>query len=113
MNRRKFLHLFGCSCFAMGIHSCTTAPITERKQLNLIPEAKLNAQAADIYKQVKKKEKMSDDKEQLEEIIQIGKRMEKSISEYFSRVKGDKSFPSASYNASISLVCFLYFFTKD
>ena len=83
MNRRKFLHLFGCSCLSVGIHSCTTVPITERKQLKLIPEAKLNAQAAAIYEKIKKKEKMSDDKDSLNQIKIIGQKIEKSISEYF------------------------------
>ena len=85
MNRRKFLHLFGCGCFTIGIHSCTTTPITQRKQLKLIPEAKLNAQAAQIYEQVKKKEKLSNDISKLNEIKEIGKKMENSISEYFYR----------------------------
>ena len=65
--------------------SCSTAPITDRKQLKIIPEAKLNAQAAQIYEKVKEKEKMSDDKKTLSEIKEIGKRMENSISEYFDR----------------------------
>ena len=84
MNRRKFLHFVGCGCLTVGFHSCTTAPITERKQLKLIPEAKLNAQAAAIYEKIKKKEKMSEDKASLNQIKEIGKRMENSISEYFS-----------------------------
>ena len=41
--------------------------------MKIIPEAKLNSQAAQIYEKIKKKEKMSDDKKQLEEIINIGK----------------------------------------
>ena len=69
----------------MGLHSCTTAPITERKQLKLIPEHKLNAQAKVIYEQVKKKEKMSSDENSLNKIKEIGKKMEASISSYFSR----------------------------
>jgi hypothetical protein len=28
------------------LNSCSTAPITERRQLKIIPESKLNAQAA-------------------------------------------------------------------
>ena len=85
MNRRKFLHLFGCGCLSVGLHSCTTAPITERKQLKLIPEYKLNAQAKAIYEEIKKKEKMSDDTAALNQIKEIGKKMEDSISEYFYR----------------------------
>ena len=75
----------GCSCGTLLLHSCTTAPITERKQLKIVSEAKLNAQAAKIYERIKEKEKMSDDKKTLNEIKEIGKKMENSISEYFYR----------------------------
>ena len=85
MNRRKFLHLFSCGCLTMGIHACTTAPITERKQLKLIPEHKLNAQAKAIYEEVKKKEKLSNDENSLNQIKEIGKKMEVAISNYFLR----------------------------
>ena len=86
MNRRKFLSYIGCGCCGVILPSCTTAPITERKQLKLVSEAKLNAQAAQIYEKVKEKEKMSDDKKTLNEIKEIGKKMENSISQYFDNV---------------------------
>ena len=85
MNRRKFLSYVGCGCCGFILPSCTTAPITERKQLKIVSEAKLNAQAAQIYERIKEKEKMSDDKKTLNEIREIGKKMEDSISEYFDR----------------------------
>ena len=85
MNRRKFLSYLGCGCCSFVLPSCSTAPITERKQLKIVSEANLNAQAAKIYEQVKEKEKMSDDKKTLNEIKEIGKKMEDSISEYFDR----------------------------
>ena len=83
MNRRKFLSYIGCGCCGVIVNGCSTAPITDRRQLKIIPEAKLNAQAAQIYEKVKEKEKMSDDIKSLNEIKDIGKRMELSISEYF------------------------------
>ena len=83
MDRRKFLTYAGCGCCSFILNSCTTAPITERKQLKLIPESKLNAQAAQVYEQVKEKEKLSDDTAKLNEIKEIGRKMENSISEYF------------------------------
>jgi len=86
MNRRKFLNYIGCSCGSLMINACSTTPITGRRQLKIIPEAKLNAQAAQIYEKVKEKEKMSDDIKTLNEIKDIGKRMEDSISEYFLSV---------------------------
>ncbi len=83
MNRRNFIQYIGCSCLSLGISSCTTAPITERKQLKLLPESKLNSQAAQIYEKVKKKEKLIKSGKQLEDIKEIGKKMEFSIGEYF------------------------------
>ena len=49
MDRRFFLQYLGCGCLTLGVSSCASVPITERKQLKIIPEAKLNAQAAQIY----------------------------------------------------------------
>ena len=83
INRRKFLEVFGgCTCGLM-VSSCSTAPITDRKQLKLIPETTLNRQAAQIYENVKRKTKLSDDKKQLDEIKNIGSRIEESVSLYF------------------------------
>ncbi len=83
MDRRFFLQALGCGCLSLGISSCSTVPITDRRQLKLIPETKLNAKAAKIYEKIKEKEKLSDDINQLDEIKEIGNRIEYSISEYF------------------------------
>jgi predicted Zn-dependent protease len=87
MDRRKFLSYVGCGCCGFVLNACSTAPITERRQLKIIPEAKLNAQAAAIYEKVKEKEKLSDDIKTLDEIKDIGKRMENAIGEYFYKEK--------------------------
>ena len=89
MDRRKFLTYIGCGCCGVVLSACTTAPITDRRQLKIIPEAKLNAQAAEIYEKVKEKEKLSNDTKTLNEIKEIGKNMENSIAEYFQREKLD------------------------
>jgi predicted Zn-dependent protease len=102
MNRRKFLNYIGCGCCGVAINGCSTAPITDRRQLKIIPESKLNAQAAQIYEKVKEKEKMSDDKKTLNEIKDIGKRMENSISEYFSRTGIDD--PTVNFNWEYILI---------
>tara|TARA_Y100000996_G_scaffold135318_1_gene102830 strand:+ start:23 stop:850 length:828 start_codon:yes stop_codon:yes gene_type:complete len=89
MNRRKFLSYVGCGCCGFVLNSCSTAPITERRQLKIIPESKLNAQAAQIYEKIKQKEKMSKDTKTLNLIKDIGKKMENSIGEYFYQSKLD------------------------
>lgn len=86
INRRKFLEIFGCCTCSLIITSCSTAPITERRQLKLLPEHTLNRQAAQIYENVKRKTKLSDDKKQLQEIKEIGSKTEKAISAYFKSI---------------------------
>jgi len=86
INRRKFLEIFGgCTC-ALMLPSCSTAPITDRKQLRLLPESSLNRQAAQIYENVKNKTKLSNDKKKLQEIKDIGARIEESVSSYFNSI---------------------------
>ena len=74
MDRRKFLNIVGCGCCGYFLTSCGSVPITDRKQLKLIPESKLNAQAAQLYEKVKEKEKLSDDIKSLNQIKEIGKK---------------------------------------
>ena len=102
MNRRKFLSYVGCGCCGVMVNGCSKAPITDRRQLKIIPEAKLNAQAAQIYEKVKEKEKMSDDIKSLNEIKDIGKRMELSISEYFY-ISGIED-PTSNFNWEYILI---------
>ena len=102
INRRKFLEIFGaCSC-ALMIASCSTAPITERKQLRLIPESTLNNQAAQIYEKVKQKTKLSDDKKKLDEIEEIGSRIEEAVSSYFASI--NKNDPTYNFQWEYILV---------
>ena len=83
MNRRKFIQYVGCGCCGFVLNSCSTVPITDRKQLRIIPESKINAQASKIYEKIKQKEKLIKDGNTLNQIKEIGKKMENSISEYF------------------------------
>ena len=75
----------GCGCVSFGINACSTVPITDRKQLRIIPESKLNAQAAKAYEKIKENAKLSNDISSLNKIKNIGARIENSISEYFFR----------------------------
>ena len=102
MNRRKFLNYIGCGCCGIVMNACSTAPITKRRQLKIFPEAKLNAQAAQIYEKVKEKEKMSKDLKSLKLIKEIGKKMEDSISEYFYRA--EMSDPTVNFDWEYILI---------
>ena len=84
INRRKFLSFFGCSCCSLILPSCSTVPITDRKQLTLIPESKINSQAAAAYEQFRSKAKIINKGTQLNEVIKIGKKIESAVSAFFT-----------------------------
>ena len=102
MNRRKFIGYLGCGCCSLLIHQCSTVPITQRKQLRLIPESTLNNQAASIYEKVKEKEKLSEDLDQLNEIKEIGSRIEEAVSEYYNQ--NNLADPTANFRWEYILV---------
>ncbi|MBD1172799.1 M48 family metallopeptidase [Pelagibacterales bacterium SAG-MED05] len=102
MNRRKFLGLFGCSCCSLILPSCSTVPITERRQLSIIPESKINKQAAAAYEQFRNKAKIINKGSQLKEVIEIGKRIEVAVSAFFKN-KNEKD-PTKNFEWDYILV---------
>ena len=102
INRRKFLGLFGCSCCSIILPSCTTVPITERKQLSIISEAKINRQAALAYEKFKQKTKLITSGTKLKEITNIGKKMEKAVSSFF--INQSKKDPTTNFEWDYVLV---------
>ena len=89
INRRKFLEVFGCSCCGFIATSCGTVPITERRQLALYPESVINRQAAKAYEKLKssKKIKLITKGKELDNIINIGEKIAKSVSIFFKNKK--------------------------
>ena len=85
INRRKFLGYFGCGCCSLILPSCTTVPITERRQLSIIPESRINQQASAAYETFRSKTKLITSGRQLNEIRNIGKKMEFAVSAFFER----------------------------
>ena len=84
INRRKFLGFFGCGCCSLILPSCSTVPITERKQLSIIPESRINRQAEAAYESFRTKTKLITSGSQLKEIREIGKKMEFAVSSFFN-----------------------------
>ena len=85
INRRKFLEYFGCGCCSLILPSCSTVPITERKQLSIIPESRINRQAAAAYENFRSKSKLITTGSQLREVREIGKKMEIAVSAFFEK----------------------------
>ena len=102
MDRRKFIQYVGCGCCGFVLNSCSNVPITDRKQLRIIPESKLNSQAAQIYEKIKEKEKLIKDGNTINQIKEIGKKMENSISEYF--FQSDLNDPTSNFQWEYILI---------
>ena len=83
INRRKFLELFGCGCCGLVLPNCTTAPITDRRQLKLFSEARINGQASAAYEQFRNKTKLIKKGKELDKIKEIGRKIETSVSSFF------------------------------
>ena len=101
ISRRKFLELFGCGCCSF-LTSCSTVPITDRKQLAIYPESFINKQAAGAYINFKKKAKLIKDGKDLKNIITIGGRIEKAVTSFF--IKKDNFDPTENFNWEYVLV---------
>ncbi len=84
INRRKFLRYFGCGCCSLMMPSCTTVPITERKQLSIISESRINKQAAVAYEKFRSKSKLITSGSKLNEVREIGKKIEIAVSAFFN-----------------------------
>ena len=81
INRRKFLEIFGCGCSSILLGSCSTVPITDRKQLSLISESRINAQAAQVYEKFKSKTKLITKGESIDNVKEVGnERIERQAS---------------------------------
>ncbi len=102
INRRKFLGLFGCGCCSILMPSCSTVPITERKQLSIIPEATINRQAAAAYENFKSKNKLINKGSKFNEVLTIGRKMENSVSSFFE--KEGKKDPTNNFEWDYILV---------
>jgi len=102
INRRKFLGLFGCGCCSLILPSCSTVPITDRKQLSIIPESRINRQAADAYEKFRQKSKLITSGSQLNEIREIGKKIEYSVSTFFQNK--NKTDPTRNFEWDYILV---------
>jgi len=102
--RRKFLEILACCSCGLIISSCTTAPITERRQLKILPESYINRQAFQMYQKVKNSRdiKISNDKKTLSEIREIGKNIEESVSAYFDSI--DKPDPTFNFQWEYILI---------
>ncbi len=82
--------------------ACSTVPITERKQLNLIPTDSMLSMSFQQYDQFLKENSLSDDKEKTRMVKRVGRRIQGAVEKYFAE-KGQAD-RLANYNWEFNLV---------
>ena len=102
INRRKFIELFSYSCCGLILPSCSTVPITERRQLSIYPESTINNSASKAYQVFKTKNKLVTSGNQLDSVMEIGKRIEFAVSSFFLKENGKD--PTSNFDWDYILV---------
>ena len=102
LNRRKFIELIGCGCCGLVLPSCSTVPITKRRQLSIYPESTINNSATKAYSNFKSKNKLIIKGKQLDTIKEIGNRIEFAVSSFFLKENGED--PTSNFQWDYILV---------
>ena len=102
INRRKFIELFSCGCCSLILPSCSTVPITNRRQLSIYPESSINRSAAKAYENFKSKNKLITKGKELDMIKEIGNRIEFAVSSFF--LKENNEDPTSDFQWDYILV---------
>ncbi len=66
------------------MYSCSTVPVTGRKQMNMLPQSEMLSMSYTQYDQFLEENKVSDDKEKTEMVKRVGDRIAASVEKYLS-----------------------------
>jgi len=69
--------------FSFFIISCSSVPVTGRKQLNIIPSGQLLSMSYQQYDQFLKENKISNNQQQREMVQRVGKKIQNAVEQYF------------------------------
>ena len=97
--RRWLVTLFICSSLLL---SCSTVPVTGRKQLDFVPDSTMLPLSFQQYDEFLKSNKLSSNKEKSEEVKRVGLRIQKAVEQYFA--EQDMSDQLRGYEWEFNLV---------
>ena len=83
MSRNKLLLI--AIAALLFVAACATVPITGRKQLSIIPDSQMNAMSFQQYDQVIAESQLSSNRDDVEMIQRVGRRIQGAVEEYFRR----------------------------
>jgi predicted Zn-dependent protease len=82
--------------------SCSTVPITGRKQLSIIPSSTMLSMSFQQYDEFLKNNKLSNDQDKTQMVKTIGKKIQKAVEEYFA--ENNMSYELKGYDWEFNLV---------
>ncbi|MGD9022608.1 MAG: M48 family metallopeptidase [Deltaproteobacteria bacterium] len=80
---RVFRQLLGVLLVLLVVSSCSTVPVTGRKQLSLVPRSTILPMSFQQYDEFLKSHKISTNKEQTRLVKKVGSRIQKAVETYF------------------------------
>jgi len=87
---------------AFVVLSCSTVPITGRKQLNLVPRESMLSMSFEQYDQFLKKNKLSTDTKKTRMVKRTGQRIQRAVEQYFTENR--MSYKLRNYKWDFNLV---------
>jgi predicted Zn-dependent protease len=97
--RRGLVTLF---IFSFLLLSCSTVPVTGRRQLDFVPDSTMLPLSFQQYDEFLKSNKLSSNKEKSEEVKRVGLRIQKAVEQYFA--EQDTSDQLRGYEWEFNLV---------
>ncbi len=76
--------VFGVLWLFLFLTTCSTVPITGRKQLDLIPQSTMLSMSAEQYQTFLKSNKISKNTQQTQLVKRVGRRIQRSVEQYFA-----------------------------
>jgi hypothetical protein len=86
--------------FGLFVWSCSSVPITGRKQLSLVPEGEIIAMASAQYDTFLMTNKLSSNKEQTAMIKRCGARIQKAVESYFASQNQSKQLEGYEWSST-------------
>ena len=97
---KKYISFFFIISFILL--SCSTVPLTDRKQLNLIPTSTMLSMSFQQYDEFLKTNKLSKNQDQTQMVKRVGTRIQKAVEQYFTGK--NMSHELRNYNWEFNLI---------
>jgi len=82
--RVSMRYFLGLLLFFLSVLTCSTVPVTERTQLNLVSDASMLSMSFRQYEEFLDNQKLSQDDDKVQLVRRVGRRIKQSVEKYFA-----------------------------